>query len=299
MPWAIQYQTLPFKGSWSYNFEFPGGVSSYIVGIPYFYFTFVGTSFHAVQQLGLSLGSPSQLASGQDQITVNVNPTLSDASGTTIDLGQSSVMVAVIAWTGDDPSQVMLPSAPVTNNQTTPVTVPTGTPALQAVLSGFELEYASAAHPVEKIDVSISASLQSPGSASLSATVSMNDASGNSANGSGNSTATITGSLLATSLSSPGFVKKQLSQQQSSHPVCVNFSSQLGSAVPLITAFQVQYANDAEHYVKLISAGTESWSVNGSTVVLNSPQALMYDTVNNQDNTASNVSFVVIGIPTS
>jgi hypothetical protein len=54
MAWAIRYQTLPFNGSWSYTFNFPGSVSSCIVGIPYFYFTFVpgGTGFHPVSSSG-------------------------------------------------------------------------------------------------------------------------------------------------------------------------------------------------------------------------------------------------------
>jgi hypothetical protein len=88
-------------------------------------------------------------------------------------------------------------------------------------------------------------------------------------------------------------------QLQSSHPVCVNFANQLNSAVALITGFQVKYSGNTGHFVKTISAGTESWSVNGPTVVLGSAQALMTDTVNSQDNSVSNVSLVVIGIPSS
>jgi hypothetical protein len=88
----------------------------------------------------------------------------------------------------------------------------------------------------------------------------MNAEGGHYANGSGDSIATITASLLATSLSSPGFVTQAVSAAQSFHLVCVNFPNQLNSAVPLITGFQVQYPATG-HYVKSISAGTESWSV--------------------------------------
>jgi hypothetical protein len=304
MAWAIQYQTLPFNGSWSYTFNFPGSVSSYIVGIPYFYFTFE-SSFHAVQQLGLNLETLGQLASAQEptQIPVTVNATLSDASGTTIDLVHSSVTVAVIAWTGDANPQVMLGSATVNNGQSQSMAVPSETPVsgLLPILSGFELAYPSSLTNaiVESIEVGISASPQSQGFASLGGTTSMHDASGNRADGSGGSIATITGSLLATSLSSPGFIKQFLLQQQSGNPVSVNFGSQLDSAVALITGFRLQYSGHAAHYVNSIRAGTPSWSINGPIVVLSSAQALMTDTVYNQDNTASNVSLVVIGIPSS
>lgn len=75
MPLAIQYQTLPLNGSWSYTFNFPGSVSSYIVGIPYFYFTYLDT-YREVQQLGLNLETLSQLVSAQEgtQIPVTVKP---------------------------------------------------------------------------------------------------------------------------------------------------------------------------------------------------------------------------------
>ena len=146
MAWAIQYQTLPFNGSWSYTFNFPGGVSSYIVGIPYFYLTYGpgGTGYHAVQRIALSLGSPTG-GQVQTSITVPVDATLSDSSGTRIDLDNSWVMVAVIAWTGAQNSDVVLQQATaVANHQSESMIVPSGTlSGLQSILSGFDLEYAS------------------------------------------------------------------------------------------------------------------------------------------------------------
>lgn len=208
--------------------------------------------------------------------------------------------VAVIAWTGDA-NQVMLGSATVNNGQSQSMTVPDETPVsgLLPILSGFDLEYNDTSWQVESVEVGISVSPQGQGLVSLGSTASMHDAGGHFADGSGGSIATITGSLLATSLSSPGFVKQNLLAQQSGQQVSVNFDSQLDSAVALITGFQMQYSGHTSHYVRSISAGTTSWSINGSTVLLNSPQALMTDTVNSQDNTASNVSLVVIGIPSS
>jgi hypothetical protein len=306
MAWAIQYQTLPFNGLWSHIFNFPDGVSSYIVGFPYFYldFEFNQTSEHAVQQLGLSLSLGSPPASGQVQSEINVEviPTLSDASGTTIDLGQSWVMVAVIAWTGAEDPLIMLASdQTVSNDASQLINLPTGTPAsgLLPILSGFDLEYASTAYDVETIKVGVSVSPPNQDTAQLGGTASMQDEGGHVAGGSGGSTATITGSLLATSKSSPGFVTQALPGQQSGNPVCVNFDSPLDSAVPLITGFQVQYPGNTGHLVEWISAGTQSWSVNGSTVMLSNAQAQIYDTVNKQDNTKSNVSLVVVGIPSS
>jgi hypothetical protein len=207
MAWAIQYQTLPLNGSWSYTFNFPGSVSSYIVGIPYFYLTY--PAYHDIQQLALSLGPPGA-PSGQDQtpITVTVTRTLSDEGGNTIDLGESSVTIAVIAWTGAvDPGLVALESTTVNNGDSSPnLPVPSNTQAsgLQPILSGFDLQYANTGHNVESVQVSVSASPQGQGFASLSGTALMSDQVGNVANGSGNgSTAKITGSLLATSCPRP------------------------------------------------------------------------------------------------
>jgi hypothetical protein len=297
MPWAIQYQTLPFNEEWSCSFNFPESVSSYIVGIPYFHLSYdITESIYQVQALGLSLGTTQQ---GQT-VSVTVTPTLSDAGGHTIDNQNSSVMVAVIAWTGAANPQVMLGSAPgIADGGSAPLPVPSNTSntGLQPILSGFDLEYASGSYQVETVDVSVSASPQGQGTASVNATVRMHDAGGHYADR-GNGTATIDGALLATSLSSPGYVTQTL-QLQSGHPVCVNFGNQLSSAVALITGFKVQYQAETSHLLKWISAGTASWSLNGPTVVLNSPRAQLYDTVNSQDNTQSNVSLVVVGIPSS
>ena len=125
----------------------------------------------------------------------------------------------------------------------------------------------------------------------------MHDAGGHYADR-GNGTATIDGALLASSLSSHGYLTQTL-QVQSGHPVSVNFGKELNSAVALITGFKVQYLGETSYLLKWISAGTDSWRVTGPTLVLNSPRAQLYDTVNSQDDTKSNVSLVVIGIPSS
>src|SRR5262249_31609128 len=148
---------------------------------------------------------PGQLVSTGEQTPIEViaHATLSDASGHTIDNANSYVQVAILAWTGDR-NMTMLESATVNNNQNISVPVPTSTPVLglQPILSGFDLAYPSGGgdHSVRAVEVGISASLQNPGFASLGGTASMTDARGYYA-----STAIIAGSLLATSLSSPGF----------------------------------------------------------------------------------------------
>lgn len=305
MAFTVQYQTVPANGSAIFNF--PGSVSSYIVGISNFSFTF-GNTDHHVQQMSLSLGLPGQPASTADQtqIPVSVNATLSDASGHTIDSEQSSVTVAILAWTGAANPQVMLESATVNNGQSSNVPVPTGTSVsgLQPLVSGFELAYPSGVdHDVQFVGIGISASPQNPGFASLNGTASMNDASGNYANGSGDTTATVTGSLLATSLSSPGLLTQILLSQQTNNPVNVNFGTQLADAIALITSFRLQYPGNTDHWVKTVGAGATGLFVAPSGppseyVQFNNVQALMSDNSgHSQDNTASNVSLVVIGIP--
>jgi len=307
MAFTVQYQTVQANGSAIFNI--PGSVSSYIVGISNFSFTF-GNTDHHVQQLSLSLGLPGQPMSTADQtqIPVQVQATLSDASGHMIDSAQSSVTVAILAWTGAASAQVMLESATVNNNQNTSIPVPTGTPVsgLQSIVSGFDLAYPSGVdHDVQAVGIGISALSQTQGFASLGGNASMNDASGNYCNGSGGTTATVTGSLLATSLSSPGLVMQALLQQQT-NDVSVNLGTTLADAVVLITGFQLQYPGSVDHWIKTIGAGPTSYKLWGgppvspynANVEIFNAQALMSDNSgHSQDNTASNVSLVVIGVP--
>jgi hypothetical protein len=304
MAFVVQYQTIPANGSASFNIS--DTVSGYILGISNFSFTY-GNHDHHVQELKLSLdspgiSSPGQSASTPTEILVTANATLSDASGHHIDAANSSVTVVMLAWTGSDNPQFTLGSATIVNGQSSNMTVPVNTPVsgLQPMVSGFDLAYPSGVdHDVQLVDIGISVSNQNTGSASLGATASMNDASGHHANGAGGTTATINGSLLATSLSSPGFVKQLLLPLQTTNSHVVEFGVQLDSAVVLITGFQLQYpGSHTDHWVKTIGAGPTGWRINGSQVSLDNAQAFMSDNSHHsQDNTASNVTLVVIGIP--
>jgi len=301
MAFAVQYQSVATNGSTI--FTFPGSVSSYIVGVSNFSFTF--GSENQVQQIGLSLGLPGRPVSTQNQtqIEVSVVATLSDTAGHVIDNQTSSVGVAVLAYTGAADASVMLQSATVNNGQSSNLTVPSGTlvSGLQPMVSGFQLAYPMGVdHNVQTVDIGVSSSPQNPGYASLGATATMHDASGNYVNGSGGTTATITGSLLATSLSSPGYVKQIVLPKQTNAPFSVDLGTPLAAAAVFVTGFQLQYPLPNDWWVMTIGAGTTGSTVSGSSVLLNNAQALMQDNSgHSQDNAASSVSLVVIGIPSS
>jgi len=303
MGFVVQYQSVAPNGSTIFNI--PGSVSSYIVGISSFSLTFGYPNQNQVQQIGLSLELPGQPVStqGQTQIEVTALATLSDTSGHVINNQESTLTVAMLAWTGAANSQVMLQSATVNNGQSSNLTVPSETPAsgLQPMVSGFQLAYPiGVVHNVQTVDIGVSSSPQNPGYASLGATAMMHDASGNYVNGSGGTTANITGSLLATSLSSPGCVKQILLPQQTINPFPVDLGVPLTDAAVFVTGFQLQYPLPNDWWIMAIGAGTSGWNVSGSSVMLNGASAWMFDNSGHfQDDTASSVSLVVIGIPSS
>jgi hypothetical protein len=291
MALEIQSQNVALnRGSTSFNFK--NTVSQFLAGVASFQLSF-GSDDHAVEQMGIQLTTNWP---GGSQVDVGANVVLQDASGNNIDLSTSYVTVTVIAWTGGSSNQIVLsPSVTVGNlDQSDGITLPNQNNMLQSVLDGFSLSYGTTDHHVNLVEITVSAT-QSSNVGNISVTAGMNDASGNQAvNPSANA------SLIASSMSAPGFViVKYEAQSEGDNPV-IPMGTPISAAVSFLTAFQMQYPDSDDHHVKAIGAGPNKTWVDpndSSSAQTTGVWAWMYDdSGNNQDNNNSYASIVVIGL---
>lgn len=291
MALEIQSQNVVLNGG-STPFNFSNPVTQFLAGVASFQLSY-GSEDHHVEEMSIQLttNKPSS-----NQVNVGANAVLQDASGHNIDLSASYVTVTVIAWTGSPTTFVLLsPSFTVQNDsQSSGITLPAANDTyLQAVVGGFYLSYGDTDHHVNLVETSVSAS-QSGNIGFISATAGMNDASGNKAvNPSTN------GSLIATSLSAPGFVIVPYQGQSTNNPT-ISMGTPISAAVSFLTGFHVQYADSDDHHVQAIGAGpNKTWvdSSNSSSAQTTGVWAWMYDdSDNNQDNSNSYSSIVVVGL---
>lgn len=291
MALEIQSQNVALnRGSTAFNFKNP--VSQFLAGVASFQLSY-GSDDHAVEQMGIQLTTNWP---GGTQVNVGANVVLQDASGNNIDLSSSYVTVTVVAWTGASSNQIVLsPSVTVENGeQSSGITLPNGNNLLQSVLDGFSLSYGTTDHHVNLVQTSVSAS-QSSNVGFISVTAGMNDASGNQA-----VNPSATGSLIASSMSMPGFVIVPYQAQSGSSNPVIPMGTPISAAVSFLTAFHVQYPDSDDHHVKAIGAGpNQTWvdSSNSSCAQTTGVWAWMYDdSDNNQDNNNSYASIVVIGL---
>ncbi|MCX4163401.1 MULTISPECIES: hypothetical protein [Paraburkholderia] len=276
----------------STTFTFDNSFTQFLAGVASFQLSY-GSDDHHVEQMSIQLTTNWP---GGAQVNVGANVVLQDASGHNIDLSSSYVTVTVIAWAGGSSNQIVL-SSPVTvgnGQQSNGITLPNGNNILQSVLDGFFLSYGTTDHHVNLVEASVSAS-QSSNVGYIAVTAGMNDASGNQA-----VNPTATGSLIATSMSAPGFVIVPYQAQSSSNEPVIQMGTPISAAVSFLTGFQVQYPDSDDHHVKAIGAGNNRTWVDPSSssyAQTNGVWAWMYDdSGNNQDNSNSYASIVVIGI---
>jgi hypothetical protein len=292
MALEIQSQNVVLNGG-STAFNFNNSVTQFLAGVASFQLSY-GTDDHHVEQMSIQLTTNKPSST---QVNVGANVVLQDASGHNIDLSASYVTVTVIAWTGSPSNQIVLsPSYTVQNgNQSTGITLPTGNNYyLQSVLGGFYLSYGTEDHHVNLVETSVSAS-QSSNVGFISVTAGMNDASGNQA-----VDPTANGSLIATSMSAPGFVIVPYQAQSGTNEPVIPMGTPISAAVSFLTGFHAQYGDSDDHHVQAIGAGpNETWvdPDNSSSAKTNGVWAWMYDdSGDNQDNNNSYASIVVIGL---
>lgn len=285
---AFEYQSISTQPNRSVVLNFSAPVVFYLPGISYYSLTH-GRKDHHVQELGLSLevNQPSP-----QQLQVQVNGIMRDSSGNGIDDVDSRVTVVVLAWTGTNPGTLLLANAGgiPNNGQSGPIPLPSASLAVfQAVLSGFSLSYTSGDHHVlyENSGVGIQ---QNGATGFIQGKAGMGDSSGNTA-----SNPTVNGGLIAAASGVDLNADFQvLAAQQTNAQVSVSFAKPLKAAAAMIINNSASYSKD--HHVKTVGAGTTGLSINGSTVVLDNARAFLSDSSdNNQDDSKSSVSLLVIG----
>ncbi|WP_164020070.1 hypothetical protein [Pyxidicoccus trucidator] len=287
MPIVVRNVTT--KPNQTATFDFSGHtVLAYTIGIAYWSFSF--DNDHHVRTLALSL-SPNK--PDDAHVTVSVNGTFTDDSGSTLDAAASSVVVCCIAVVDYKDSNVVLASANgiPANGQSAGIALPSSTLSINAAfLSGWKLNHSS---DNEVASLDLSAGVVANGTtANIVATASMHDNSGNQA------TAELDAGLLAATTTADGVCAAPLTNQQTTSTISVDLGQQLSAAVVLLQDYQVRFHKNQDNHVRTMGGGCKTWTVEGSTVRLTSPRAFISDDSGNvETNDSSSVSFVVIGIP--
>lgn len=287
MPIAVSYATV--KPSQTATFDFNGRtVLDFTVGIAYWKFGYNNDNF--VHNLELSLAINKASAS---VVTAKVVGKLSDDSGHTLDTENCSVVVCCVAVLDTKNSYVALDSASgiPSNGQSPGISLPSASCAIHTTfLAGWKLEYTKE-HQVAAVQFSTGISVNGT-IANITATASMDDLSGNKA------TAQLDGGLIAAVTLEDGVLQKTLIDQQTSNTVSVDFGKPLSAAVVLLQNFQATFHKNQDNHVRTMGGGCARWTVEGSTVRLESPKAFITDDSGNvADDTKSSVSLVVIGVP--
>ena len=292
MSLEIQSQNVALTSGSVTTFNFDYDVTQYVAGIASFLLTF-GDDDHHVEQMSISLqvNKPSSRS-----ITVRAIPILNDASGNSINLGDSYVTVAVLAWTGTPTTAIVLSPQYTIGSGESSSNIPLqggSNPTLQAVCCGFNLTYGDDDHEVAYVQASVGAGA-SGNQGYITASASMNDSSGNRA-----SDPTAIGALIATSPQNAGIVVVPYSAQNEA-PATISMGYPVSKAVSLLTGFQVRFPSNDDHHIRTIGAGPNDTQVNyldNTQVVTSGVWAWMYDdSDNNQDDNASFADIVVIGL---
>ena len=289
MPVQLRYTTTQPNETVTFDFGANNQVLSYVAGIAYWKFSF-GSDDHHVKTVALGLNTNQ--ADGHT-ITAKVNGTLSDASGNNISNADSSVVVCCVAVVNSADSNLTLGGASSIPNQgaSAPIALPGSSLSISsAFLSGFNLSYGSGDHHVHGITASAGFT-QNGSQGQITAQADMSDNSGNSA-----STETINGGLIAATPSETGVYALSRTNLQTSSPVDVEFSKPISDAVVLLQDVDMELPGD--HHIKTLGGGTTAWEVRATSVTLANARAFMSDdSGNNQVDSASNVSVVVVAVP--
>ena len=291
MPVQLRYTTTQPNETVTFDFGANNQVLSYVAGIAYWKFSY-GSDDHHVKTAALSLTTNQ---ADSHTVTAKVNATLSDNSGNNISNADSSVVVCCVAVVNSADSNLALGGANSIPNQgaSSPIALPGSSLAISSsFLSGFNLSYGSSDHHVH--DFTTSAGFTQNGSqGQITAVAEMSDGSGNSA-----STATINGGLIAATPSETGVYAQAKTNLQTTSSVDVEFSKPISDAVVLLQDLDVQFGDDDDHHVKTFGGGTTGWEVHATSVTLDNARAFMSDdSGNNQVDSASSVSVLVVAIP--
>lgn len=299
-------------------------INGFIIGITGFGLNFPDGKGHNVAQIQITLDDVSA-GSASNVKNVKVTGVLSDKGGNTIDLPNSWVTVAGLAWLNTTPSSITLDnaSAIANNGQSAQFELPSTSSApapFQAVMAGFNVAYSSGTdNQVEDVNASVGVG-QSGNYGYITAVVGMYDNGGHTA-----ATATANGGLLAIAPNTDsGLLVGVATNLQTNNltSTVVDFSSQLapgqtlGQAVAMLQAFNVHYESNNAHDINVITAGLmnkqanntggipETASINsaGTGVTLPGPQACMFDlgspTNHYEDGKVSYVNMIVFAVPT-
>ena len=288
MPVALRH--IKTETNKTVTFDFGSDqVLSFVTGIGYWSFTF-GSDDHHVQTLALSLATNQP---DPHRVTARVNATLSDESGNNIKNSDSSVVVCCAALVNSADMNLALAGATaIPNNQSSgSIALPGSNLSIaSAFLAGFDLSYGSRDHHVRKLHTA--AGFTANGSqGAITSQASMADDSGNNA-----STATVNGGLVAASPSETGIMAQSETNLQTTDRVEVDFGTALSDAVVMLQDVTLDFSKD--HHVKTLGGGVPSWTLNPTSVTLDSARAFIKDdSGNNQVDSESGVSVVVFAVP--
>lgn len=284
MPLEIQNYKFSPNGV-PHTFTFSDQVSQCLAGISSFNLTFAGSGDHHVKRSSISL----TVSRNNKDVSVTANATLTNSDNAKIDNANSSITVTVIAWIDSQISNLILANTQgiPAGKQSDSMTMPKSTTIdLDAFLSGFNFTYASD-HTVRRIYASVTGKSNN--------TLAYIDANGEMSNCNGDvADTTIDGALLANCEPSLNIELKRF--QVNNNTSTLNFSTAVSKFEVLLSAFQVQYGGDNDHYLK--SFGAEVTITNSNNTVTVSGGANMKnkdDSDNHQDDAVSFVSGFVIG----
>jgi hypothetical protein len=294
-PMPLTFQSVKLAPNANHTFTFSQTVFAYQVGVASFRFSFPHDEDHHVEELSLFLSS-NKAGSQNNQVAVQVDGVLKDASGNGMDYPNSYVVVVCLAWVGSSTAMTNL-SGPFTvgnGQQSNPIFMPGSNPnVVQSNLSGFLLSFNSKDdHHILGVAAGMGVSTNG-NQALLDGTAKMWDSSGNTA-----VNPTATGNLISSTDSNPGFIIKPWTGEQSSGTVTIPMGKALSGATSLLTSFQVQFSG-GDHHLNNIGAGNDSIQVDSNDnqqVVTSGIWAWMGDSSGNtQDMSKSSCSIIAIG----
>jgi hypothetical protein len=289
---AIELKSATVNLNQSANFVFDRAVISNVVGVSFFSLTY-GDKDHHVKKVTLSV----QTSWSNNTVQANVTAQLIDGSGNLIDKADSKVGLVCIANTDSSDNNLALATVDgiMTGTQSMPISLPgSSLKFAQPGIAGFALSYGDGDHHLRQMLVSLGFA-QHGTSGQISADAAMVDSSGHEA-----SVESADAVLVAGNYAETGMEIAILTNQQTTSSQQVGFGKPMSSAVVLMNNFTITFSGD-DHHVRTLGAGCTGWkldSSDASKVTLDNARAFVSDNSGNtQDNSASFVNLIVVGIP--
>ncbi|MGN7916464.1 MULTISPECIES: hypothetical protein [Lysobacter] len=286
---ALEIASGTVRPGKTFAHQFANNIAAYVVGIRSFNLSYGTSSDHWIRTASISL-SPS--ASGQ-QLSVNVDATLVDSSGNSMDVDDSYIELVALAWTGAADSQLLFTNVDGVSNGSSSQSYPIpGTTTLidTAALAGFDLSYGNSNHQILHIAARAGVSTSSNGVAVTSA-ASMYDGHGNNV-----STATVDGGLIVNCDSSLNIQAVTLPNlQNDSSDTRISFNNNYNSFLLLLTGFQVQFNGSTDHNVRSFGAGLILGNSGQGYAEVNGSAWMQDNSGNHQSDGNSYASGIIIG----